>query len=569
MKKFTWFLLFWFLISSVSWAGPNTNAWFGSIKLGNQTITSWDNVTYGTITRDKINWGIGSTQLPHYFDDNAFSDNLTLYGNDLITRGPWVDVRAYGAIANDNVDDDAALVAATALALATGKPLIFPAGQFDFSNQWVISSDRTARFKPLTIIGAGADAQSTTLDYVPSGGTVLNFKYASGPKIVSKGIGSVKIRGVSIYNSGTDNNFFIYTECTKLDIDSSVSFWGNTSTRNGGIQFGGDNTTTGFQGYGTVINGPYFQKIHNAGYFGTWANAIVFTNANIWNGSGGEAAFKFVPGAGQSNAGNIITGNLIEMTNYSYGMTGNGTITGNYFAGNGFYDPGDVNKIDYNFPTATFNTFIEGFSPAGEAVFIDNVAFKNNLVLRNNQSQASSLGATYLNAYNGNAIRYLSPDGVGPSIHYGDNTSTWSKDERIYTSGGVRVWEPHFVSDNGAVWYAPFIVTTYPNASWVNSTTDVVSDYTFRFRAAATMEHWADTINFKKSDGTSKGYFDANGLSIAVGNLNTVSGGSTAISSGVGTVKMSTVNPGTNTVWIPMRYNGSTYYVPGWTTNAP
>ena len=51
--------------------------------------------------------------------------------------------------------------------------------------------------------------------------------------------------------------------------------------------------------------------------------------------------------------------------------------------------------------------------------------------------------------------------------------------------------------------------------------------------------------------------------------LNVASGGSTTISTGVGSVKMSTANAATNTSWIPIAYAGTTYYVPAWTTNAP
>ena len=51
--------------------------------------------------------------------------------------------------------------------------------------------------------------------------------------------------------------------------------------------------------------------------------------------------------------------------------------------------------------------------------------------------------------------------------------------------------------------------------------------------------------------------------------LNINTGGSTTISTGVGSVKMSTANAATNTAWIPIKYAGTTYYVPGWTTNAP
>ena len=46
-------------------------------------------------------------------------------------------------------------------------------------------------------------------------------------------------------------------------------------------------------------------------------------------------------------------------------------------------------------------------------------------------------------------------------------------------------------------------------------------------------------------------------------------GGSTTISTGVGSVKLSTENAADNTAWIPVKYNGTTYYVPGWTTNEP
>lgn len=46
-------------------------------------------------------------------------------------------------------------------------------------------------------------------------------------------------------------------------------------------------------------------------------------------------------------------------------------------------------------------------------------------------------------------------------------------------------------------------------------------------------------------------------------------GGSTAIAAGVGSVKMTTANPADNTVWIPIKYNGTTYYVPGWTAHNP
>lgn len=55
---------------------------------------------------------------------------------------------------------------------------------------------------------------------------------------------------------------------------------------------------------------------------------------------------------------------------------------------------------------------------------------------------------------------------------------------------------------------------------------------------------------------------DTNGLDIRTG-------GSTSISTGTGSVKMTSANNANNAAWIPIRYNGTTYYVPGWTAHNP
>lgn len=51
---------------------------------------------------------------------------------------------------------------------------------------------------------------------------------------------------------------------------------------------------------------------------------------------------------------------------------------------------------------------------------------------------------------------------------------------------------------------------------------------------------------------------------IAITNAN-----STTISSGTGTVSMSTANPGTNAAWIKIYVGVTAYWIPAWTTNAP
>lgn len=66
------------------------------------------------------------------------------------------------------------------------------------------------------------------------------------------------------------------------------------------------------------------------------------------------------------------------------------------------------------------------------------------------------------------------------------------------------------------------------------------------------------------STGTNK-----SSIHINLGTVNIQSGGSTTISTGVGSVKMSNANAADNAAWIPFQYAGTTYYVPAWTDITP
>jgi autotransporter-associated beta strand protein len=85
-----------------------------------------------------------------------------------------------------------------------------------------------------------------------------------------------------------------------------------------------------------------------------------------------------------------------------------------------------------------------------------------------------------------------------------------------------------------------------------------------------------DALTFNRTDAivvgnaiSGTGTMTMNGTgTLTLSGANSYSGGTT-ISTGVGSVRLSTANAATNTVWIPMSYAGTTYYVPGYTTNAP
>ena len=76
---------------------------------------------------------------------------------------------------------------------------------------------------------------------------------------------------------------------------------------------------------------------------------------------------------------------------------------------------------------------------------------------------------------------------------------------------------------------------------------------------------------YTKAANTFGGEIAANGgLTVGAGtNLGVTDGGSTSISTGAGSVKMTTGTAGTNACWIPIEYGGTTYYIPAWTTHAP
>jgi hypothetical protein len=44
---------------------------------------------------------------------------------------------------------------------------------------------------------------------------------------------------------------------------------------------------------------------------------------------------------------------------------------------------------------------------------------------------------------------------------------------------------------------------------------------------------------------------------------------STTIGAGVGSVRMSNGNPGTNAAWVKIYIGATAYWIPAWTTNTP
>jgi len=111
---------------------------------------------------------------------------------------------------------------------------------------------------------------------------------------------------------------------------------------------------------------------------------------------------------------------------------------------------------------------------------------------------------------------------------------------------------------------------TFTNHYGVRLTNPIVFDGTLINNYGLYVDYYSagSTLNYNiySAGATSKNKFEG---TVDIATLNLTTGGSTTISTGVGSIKMSSANPADNTAWIPIKYAGTTYYVPGWPTNAP
>jgi hypothetical protein len=105
-----------------------------------------------------------------------------------------------------------------------------------------------------------------------------------------------------------------------------------------------------FQGYGTVIRQNQFNRVRRAVWGRRASNGVVVSDNTIWNACGTDggsaaasaAAIDFQGVSVSSTVGVVITGNLIEICSYYYGIR-MGDYTASFtVVGNNFYDPGSM-----------------------------------------------------------------------------------------------------------------------------------------------------------------------------------------------------------------------------------
>jgi len=300
---------------------------------------------------------VAASQLPPVINLSAIEDK----------GGQVFNVRAYGAKGDGTTNDTAAVQAAiNAANTAGGGTVYFPAGTYLIAGALSIPyvSGTPPVQAPLRFTGALMDTNGASWGASPQRGTILNLTETTNTvaKIDSRGAGVLEIDHLTLEDTATDSVPFIQVTNTTLrahDLNFTSSQTGAANTQDaiilGGTNIadlGTANADAPFQGYGTVIRNNFFNRVRHAIVGNTYANGIQILDNTIGQGSGsstaGDAPIRFT-GAGTgslADMGNYIAGNLIEETNYYYGIrllnSQNFTLMGNSGFDSGTHTVADV-----------------------------------------------------------------------------------------------------------------------------------------------------------------------------------------------------------------------------------
>lgn len=138
----------------------------------------------------------------------TFTDNVTvqetLTAADLITKSPWIDVRAYGAVGDGVTEDTVAIQAAFDAAYTSWLPVFFPAGHYYTD---------TIDYKGQSMFGVGGSNPGET-----DSGTIIRGKPGKDVFLVADGsdefMPNSHIHDMKIYVDGTEDASATYGRAT-------------------------------------------------------------------------------------------------------------------------------------------------------------------------------------------------------------------------------------------------------------------------------------------------------------------------------------------------------------------
>ena len=323
--------------------------------------------------------------------------------------------RVASQVDTDGTDQTAALQAElNALQAAGGGTLVLPAGTITIDGTLTVPGDGASpvpAMNSLTIQGQGGQVAARGV-MLPKGGTVLDIKGVDTyGKLKGNVIGKLTIRDITFKDSAGTTTPFLYTTNTTLDVQG-CSFIGSktgAACDQDAIILGGPNQVegdaawdSGFQGYGTLIAGNFFNKIRRAVYGRAFCNSVVIAQNTIWN-AGGNATGAAIELDGKPTgigpqllAATVVRDNLIECTNYVYGIelknAAQCTVDGN-----GMWDAEAVTLAGVRLAASTqLNVVREGYTSAGHTAILDEgaVAGLPNWIYASSQGARNHLPPT-------------------------------------------------------------------------------------------------------------------------------------------------------------------------------
>lgn len=334
---------------------------------------------------------------------------------DYMTDAQIADVQA----GTETLDVSSAVTAAVAAIVTTGGDLVFPAGVYKMVPGAIslgYNAATVTRIKPFRLLGSFVDWKTTSFSGAdPSGGTIFDFRgtpIGQGVGCVELfGTGYVEISGITFWQNGTAHAVpYIYGVNANLQIHHNVFMGhptkGSLTCNQDAIVLGGSGSqaqidgtpTSRFQGYGTVIEKNYFNRIRRGAWIRRSGNDVAVVYNTWWNQCGSDGGAAAASGAaievqgisGSSTGGLKIEGNLIECDGYYYGIRLGDYTSSITVLGNGFYDPGAqmVAYIQCSATNSAYHLIVAGYHPDTVTFVEDNSG--SSTIINPHQAQLST-----------------------------------------------------------------------------------------------------------------------------------------------------------------------------------
>src|SRR5205807_4411875 len=327
--------------------------------------------------------------------------------------------RADAILASPTLDHASAMSAAIAKVMgaqaaitARGGSIYIPAGYYIrlATNPFGVLPNDGATLPtqvPIRIYGAVSDASgSGTIAY--KGASLIDFRYTTtnNAKIDTRGRGVLELDHLVLTDTSGNSEPFIFSSNTSIIIHDNIFVGSKTSLWDqDAIILGGTNSTNvatssadaPFQGYGSQIYNNHFHRIRRAVYAKMYANGVPVHHNTVWLDSGFTtgAAFEYDGdplSTVQSLAGIPLHHNLVEMTNYKYGVLCR-EVTNSTLGPNDFYDPGSSTTAYYTFGLGALFNLVIGGQHTDTKTFVEETsnAIGSNTWLTSHQAQTSKL----------------------------------------------------------------------------------------------------------------------------------------------------------------------------------